>query len=101
MGSNLLWPFTKSRTTGLRLLRSGDGLPNFLAVWLSAALILFNLDRFSGAPRLATAPFLLLAVLLPCVVLGALYARGRRGDRQPLEALRQGDIVAEVEEVEL
>jgi membrane-bound metal-dependent hydrolase YbcI (DUF457 family) len=102
MGSNLLWPLTKSRTTGLRLLHSGDGLPNFLAVWLSAALILFNLDRFSDAPRLAAAPFLLLAVLLPCVVLGAVYARERRrGDRQTLEALRQGDIVAEVEEVDV
>jgi len=102
MGSNLWWPFTKARTTGLRLLRSGDGLPNFLSVWLAAALILFNLDRFSAAPRLEAMPYLLAFVLLPALVLGALYAwERRRGPRLPLEALRQGDILAEVEEVEL
>jgi membrane-bound metal-dependent hydrolase YbcI (DUF457 family) len=102
MGSNLWWPLTKTRTTGLRLLHSGDGLPNFLSVWLAVALILFNLDRFSSAPRLAALPYLLLVVLLPALVLGALYGRERRrGDGRPVEALRQGDIVAEVEEVEL
>lgn len=102
MGSNLFWPLTRGRSTGLRLLHSGDGLPNFLAVWLAAALILFNLDRFSDAPRLAAMPYLLLAVLLPCLVLGALYGRERRrGARTPLEALRQGDIVAEGEDVEV
>ncbi len=32
MGSNLFYPFTKKRTTGLQLLRSGDAVPNFLTV---------------------------------------------------------------------
>jgi len=31
MGSNLLFPFTKRRTTGWRLFRSGDAIPNFLS----------------------------------------------------------------------
>jgi len=45
MGSNLFYPFTKGRSTGLQLLRSGDAIPNFLTVWTAVALILFNLDR--------------------------------------------------------
>ncbi|HSJ53321.1 MAG TPA: metal-dependent hydrolase [Anaerolineae bacterium] len=65
MGSNFWFPLTHSRTRGLRLWRSGDALPNLLAVWVSGALVLFNLDRFSGAPLLPGLPYLLLAVALP------------------------------------
>jgi membrane-bound metal-dependent hydrolase YbcI (DUF457 family) len=103
MGSNLLWPFTQQRTQGLRLIRSGDPIPNFLAVWVAAALTLFNLDRFSAAPRLPTLPYLLLAVALPAVLMLAAYVRQRRKEAQPLspEGLRQADIVAETEEIEL
>lgn len=103
MGSNLLWPFTRGRTPGLRLIRSGDPIPNFLTVWLAAALILFNLDRFSAAPRLPTIPYLLLAAALPTAVLLATYVYKRRKKTQPLspEGLRQSDIMAETEEIEL
>jgi membrane-bound metal-dependent hydrolase YbcI (DUF457 family) len=101
MGSNLLWPFTRERSRGLGLLHSGDGLPNFLAVWLALALIAFNLDRFSAAPRLPATPYLLLAVLLPCLALGTLYRLNqRRRTELPVEALRQGDIAVEVKEAE-
>jgi len=102
MGSNLFWPFTKRRMPGLRLFRSGDAIPNFLTVWTSLALILFNLDRFSPSPLLPALIYLPLALGLPWLVLGGLYLRQRlRGRPEPLEKLRQGDIVAESEEVEL
>jgi membrane-bound metal-dependent hydrolase YbcI (DUF457 family) len=103
MGSNLLWPFTRQRTQGLRLIRSGDPIPNFLTVWVAVALTLFNLDRFSAEPRLPTLPYLLLAVALPAVLMLAVYVRQRRKEAQPLspEGLRQADIVAETEEIEL
>lgn len=103
MGSNLLWPFTRQRTPGLCLIHSGDPIPNFLTVWAAIALLLFNLDRFSAAPRLPAGPYLLLAVALPAVVMLAAYAHGRRKKAQPLspEGLRQADIVAEAEEIEL
>jgi membrane-bound metal-dependent hydrolase YbcI (DUF457 family) len=65
MGSNLFFPFTKRRTMGWRLFRSGDTLPNFLSVWLSLAIILLNLDRFSEAPMIPPLPYLVLAVLVP------------------------------------
>ena len=102
MGSNLLFPFTRERTSGLRLLRSGDTIPNFLTFWLSVAMTIFNLDRFSPAPRLDRQVYLLLAVALPTVVLGGLYQlQRRRGDRESQEFLRQKDIVSEAEEVDM
>ncbi len=103
MGSNLLWPLTKRRLPGLHLLRSGDAIPNFLTVWTALALILFNLDRFSAKPLLPPFLYLALAIGLPWVALGGLYLdrRLRRPAPTPVEKLRQGDMVAEGEEVEL
>ena len=102
MGSNLFYPFTKRRTTGLQLLRSGDAIPNFLTVWTSIALILFNLDRFSAQPLLNPWWFLGLAIVLPVVVLGGLYQWQRRREKpEAKESLRQRDILSEMEEVEI
>jgi hypothetical protein len=104
MGSNLFWPLTHKRTAGLGWLHSGDGPPNFLTVWTAVALILFNLDRFSALPRLPAIPYLLLTVLLPLLALGGLYGRARRrtpGTGPAVDALRQAEMLAETEEVEL
>ncbi|MGQ9522395.1 MAG: metal-dependent hydrolase [Anaerolineae bacterium] len=102
MGSNLFYPFTKGRMVGLRLVRSGDAIPNFLTVWLALALILFNLDRFSVSPRLDPISYLFGVVGLPLVVLGGFYARQRiRARPRSREFLRQRDMVAETEEVEI
>ncbi len=99
MGSNLLYPFTRQRTIGLQLIRSGDAIPNFLAVWIAVALILFNLDRFSAQPRLAPWWFLGLTVALPLVALGGYYQWQRHQEAAPVskEALQQGDILSEAE----
>ena len=102
MGSNLFYPFTKQRTSGLQLLHSGDAIPNFLTVWGAVALILFNLDRFSARPLLAPGWFLGLALAAPVVILGGLYQwQRRRGVRQSDESARQQDIISESEEVEI
>ncbi len=69
MGTNLLAPLTKRRTMGWKLFRSGDAVPNFLAVWISLAIILLNLDRFSVAPLIPPLPYLVMTVALPCLVL--------------------------------
>jgi membrane-bound metal-dependent hydrolase YbcI (DUF457 family) len=104
MGSNLFWPFTKKRVPGLKMIHSGDAIPNFLTVWISVAVILFNLDRFSAQPMLDPWWFLALAVALPVAVLGVAYliqkARPRPGQAS-LEAKRQADMLAEVEELEI
>jgi len=100
MGSNLFYPFTEQRTIGLQLLRSGDAIPNFLTVWTSVTLILFNLDRFSAQPLLNPWWFLGLAVVLPVIVMGGLYQwQRRRGKPETKEALRQRDILSEAEEM--
>ena len=103
MGSNLLWPLTRQRTAGLRLVRSSDPIPNFFTVWAALALTIFNLDRFSATPRLPAIPFLLLVVALPAAIMLAVYVHKRQTKTQPLspEGLRQADILAEVEEIEL
>jgi membrane-bound metal-dependent hydrolase YbcI (DUF457 family) len=100
MGSNLWYPLTRDRTSGLRLLRSGDAIPNFLTVWSALMLILFNLDRFSAQPRLDPRWFLGLTVVLPLLVLGGLYERQRRGWPGTREALRQRDMLSEAEGVD-
>lgn len=50
MGSNIFYPLTKLRTPGLHWMHSGDGLPNFLAVWISCLLVFWNLYR--GQPAM-------------------------------------------------
>ncbi len=102
MGSNLFWPLTKRRVPGLHLLRSGDAIPNFLTVWTALVLILLNLDRFSDQPLLPPGLYLLVALGLPWLGLGGMYLRQRlRRKPEPVEKLRQADMVAEAEEIEL
>jgi membrane-bound metal-dependent hydrolase YbcI (DUF457 family) len=97
MGSNLWYPFTRARSRGLRLLRSGDAIPNFLTVWTAVMLILFNLDRFSPLPRLEPAWFLGLTVALPLLALGGAYRWQRRRRWATKEALGQLEIISEAE----
>jgi membrane-bound metal-dependent hydrolase YbcI (DUF457 family) len=72
LGSGLLFPLTRRRVPGLGLFHSGEPLPNFLTVWLSCAVILLNLDRFSAAPAIPMVPYVLAAIVPPCLGLVAL-----------------------------
>lgn len=102
MGSNLFWPFTKKRVPGLKIIHSGDAIPNFLTVWTALAVILFNLDRFSAQPQLPPLPYLLGALGVPWVILGGSYAwRKLRPAVQRFsdEFSRQAEMVAEAEEL--
>ena len=102
MGSNLVWPLTRVRAPGLNLIRSGDAIPNFLTVWTACALTLFNLDRFSQAPRLPAMPYLAGVIALPAIALVVAYVAGRiREKPRPVETLRQADLVAETQETEV
>lgn len=73
LGCNLLYPFSRRRTNGLRLLHSGDVIPNFLTVWSATAMIILSLDRFSTQPILSPLWLAGLAIWLPVVLLGGLY----------------------------
>ena len=86
---------TRRRTRGLGLFHSGDALPNFLTVWTSGVLILFNLDRFSIQPVLAPWPYFFLALALPMLLLlGTIFSsheEQRRANPAPTsEALEEG-----------
>ncbi len=96
LGSNLFWPITKTRSDGLRLMHSGDTIPNMLTVWVSLMLLLLNIDRARDVPLIAAGPFLGFAVLLPAVALVAVYAR-RRWQKFSAEIERNRDAVAENE----
>ncbi len=83
MGCNLLWPVTRRRMPGLGLLHAGEAIPNFLVVWTSLALVLYNLDRFGGPGYLPEVPFLVLALGLPWLCLGGIHLFRRRALDQP------------------
>jgi membrane-bound metal-dependent hydrolase YbcI (DUF457 family) len=100
MGSNLLFPLTHRRTRGWGLFHSGDALPNFITVWTSGALILFNLDRFSAQPILSPWPYFLLALALPALLcLGATL--GSHQGQRPAVATPVGEALEEAAEVDI
>ena len=73
LGCNLLYPLSKRRTGGLRLLHSGDVIPNILTVWTATAMIILSLDRFSTQPHLSPLWLVGIAIWLPVVLLGGRY----------------------------
>ena len=101
MGSNLFFPLTRRRVPGLKLLHSGDALPNFLTVWLSLVLIVFNLDRFSDAPLLQPLPYFLITLLVPwMLILGASWLLGRKRAPRTAEAIAVSEVLEEAAEIE-
>ena len=91
MGSNIFYPLTKLRTPGLHWMHSGDGLPNFLAVWISCLLIFWNL--YQGQPAM-TYHFgffhlMMVGLVIPGLAFGALRWILNRGQRA--EAFKKGD----------
>jgi len=72
MGSNIFYPFTKERTPGLQWMHSGDGLPNFLTVWICCLLIFWNLHRAMPDPEFHFGFVHLMMVGL--VIPGAIFA---------------------------
>ncbi len=71
MGSNLFYPFSKNRTPGLHWMHSGDGLPNFLTVWISCILIFWNLYR--GQPAMTVHFSFFHLVMVALVVPGFIF----------------------------
>lgn len=78
MGSNLLWPFSRRRTPGLKLLHASRLLPNLTVAWLGALTVYANL-AFHAGPALAPPP-LRLFLLGGALPLGLLTLARRRWD---------------------
>ncbi|MDI6839930.1 MAG: metal-dependent hydrolase [bacterium] len=47
MGTNLWFPFTKCRISGLGLFHSSNSFANFGFIWVSAFFIIYNINRFA------------------------------------------------------
>ena len=77
MGSNLFYPFTRHRTTGLRLMHAVWPLPNFVAVWISGVVIVWNLYHGHVEPLAPLNPLrvFLLWIMVPA---GLFYAAHKR-----------------------
>jgi membrane-bound metal-dependent hydrolase YbcI (DUF457 family) len=102
LGSNLWWPFTERRSEGMKWLHSGDPLPNFLTVWSSVMLILFNLNQYAKQPQFSGSVFLLWAVILPAaVMIGAMVYQARAKARTKPEAELGREALSEVEETQV
>jgi len=102
LGSNLLWPLTKVRSTGFKLIHAVDAIPNFFTVGTCCMLIIYNLDRFSAQPLLD--PLVYWGILwLPFpLLLIYFFVNKFRADllsRVPLLAQQEADLVAETQEV--
>lgn len=72
MGSNIFYPLTKNRTPGLHWMHSGDGLPNFLTVWICCLLIFWNLYR--GQPAMTYHFSFVHLMMVGLVVPGLVFA---------------------------
>ncbi len=102
LGSNLLYPFTRRRSNGLKLIHSGEPIPNFFTVWTMLLIILFNLDRFSARPQINPLTYFGIAWLPALLLLGVyLFNRYRAHTRRhaALAALQQTDLVQDAQEI--
>ncbi|NCC52323.1 MAG: metal-dependent hydrolase [Spartobacteria bacterium] len=88
MGSNLFFPFTKKRSQGVHIMRSGDALPNFTTVWVSCLLIFWNLYRFTPDLPYSFSFFhvALYGAIIPMGLYAiALHILSRRDDEEEVE----------------
>ena len=83
MGSNLLFPFTRKRAPGLKIMRSGDAFPNFGCVWFCCLLIFWNLYAAIPEPRyhFSFIHLIMTAMIIPFAVFGAVRWLLVRTDR--------------------
>lgn len=82
LGSNLFFPLTRSRTTGLQLTHSDSPLPNFCATIVSMLIVFANLHEGSARifPNLTIAGLLLYAALPVSLFLLARRIMAKRRD---------------------
>ncbi len=92
MGSNLFWPFTKSRVRGLRLGHSDNAMLNFSSMWICVALTLWNVNE-ALTEKVFSVPFITYisyTTVLPLLIIGlislAVYLREKREKETPEEA---------------
>jgi membrane-bound metal-dependent hydrolase YbcI (DUF457 family) len=89
MGSNLWFPFSRTRAPGLRRMHSGDALPNFFCVWLCCLLIFWNVYAAIPEPlyQFNFLRLILTAMVIPFAVFGGLRWLLRRSGNCSAESV--------------
>lgn len=86
MGSNLFWPITRKRFSGMHLMHAGDALPNFSVVWACCLLIFWNCYRQISMPlyNLTFLELLLYGAVLPMGAFALLHKLAMRYKKDDL-----------------
>lgn len=100
MGANLLWPFRKRRTEGFHFVKASTPVANFLMVYASGLLIIWNLNYFSPKPvfDLYWMEYFGLFLILPAVLLIALVRKFAKKEKEEASRARAEEEVTESEE---
>ena len=103
MGVNFFPPFTKDRSGGLHLFHADTSLANFFAVWLSALVVIFNVNRFGSHQLFNLHPALYFGyfwVLPFAIVLIVTSLVSRKKRKKAEEETPQGELEEIEEEME-
>ena len=74
MGGSYLFPLVHARRAGMRIVSSSDTIGNFAAVWLSGAIVLWNMGCHETVTA-GLAHYLIWAVVLPVMIASLLLRR--------------------------
>lgn len=106
MGCSIFWPFNHHRFRGLSLWHSGDPLANFTSVWISLAVIAWQIN--AHYPDAANLPiqmplwkYLLLWIVIPVAALWWVRARFFPTAERRSQLLPRPDAAATGEDAEL
>jgi membrane-bound metal-dependent hydrolase YbcI (DUF457 family) len=77
LGSRLWWPLDNHSQPGLKWFHAGEVIPNFICVWLSLLLILYNVDRY-GSSRIPVKLLLILGIGIPLILTLSYLGRNRK-----------------------
>jgi len=72
MGVNFLWPFQKERIRGVGIAEAMNPIANFVTIWFSGSLILFNIMRYTPYKGFNINPyafFIISGILIPSVII--------------------------------
>jgi membrane-bound metal-dependent hydrolase YbcI (DUF457 family) len=99
LGSNLFYPFTKKRTTGMGLFHASDPVPNFFTNYCAVAVVVWNVNQYAFEP-VFTMPIYLYILYVVIIPLGTFYGLIRIYRSHKLRVLKRLAVQG-VEEAQL
>ncbi|RKZ35217.1 hypothetical protein DRQ33_00160 [bacterium] len=98
MGGNLAWPFTKERTSGLKLFHASAPLANFFGVWTSGLIIIYNANAVAHQPQFSMGPLKYFGIWLGIpALISALYVYfGKKHRKLKEEQEQERELLDEI-----